>query len=119
MEIRHSPIPLHTPPAPVQPPARTSAQQELLPTNRAEQEGRGSGLTEYIARGELVEEGEGTDYRDLIRAARQQRAEAVQNQPGAAADAPSPYAARALQAYQSNTETPAAANQRQGFDQLV
>jgi hypothetical protein len=118
MEIRHSPIPLHTPLPPTQQPARTPAQQEVTSTTGLRQERRDGGLTEYIARGELVEENDSTDYRELIRAARQQRVEALHTEPGAGGDA-SPYAARALSAYQANAGDPAAAGTHQGLDELV
>lgn len=118
MEIRHSPIPLHMPLQPTQPTPRTPAQQGVASTTGLQQERRDGGLTEYIARGELLEENDSTDYRELIRAARQQRAETLQAGSGAGGGAASPYVARALSAYQSNTGTPAAGT-HQGLDELV
>lgn len=117
MEIRHSPIPLYPTLQPAQQPARTPAAQEPASTTGTAPERRG-GLTEYIARGEVVEENDSTDYRELIRAARQQRAEAVQDGPAAPGGSNSPYAARALTAYQSNSGAPAGGS-HQGLDELV
>lgn len=118
MEIRHSPIPLYPPLPPAQQPVRTPASQEVESTTGLPQQRRDSGLTEYIARGELVEENDSTDYRELIRAARQQRAETLHAGPGTPGAASS-YAARALTAYQANSETPATAGQRLGIDELA
>lgn len=117
MEIRHSPIPLYTPLQPAQTPARPPAAQEPSSTTGAAPERRASGLTEYIARGEVVEENDSTDYRDLIRAARQQRAETAQNGPAAPGGGTSPYAARALSAYQANSAP--AGGSHQGLDEMV
>lgn len=119
MEIRHSPTPPYTPSPPAQQPTRTPAAQEVASTTGLAQERRDNGRTEYIARGELVEENDSTDYRDLIRAARQQRADSLQTEPGDTGSTTSPYAARAVSAYQSISETPAAAGQRQNLDALV
>ncbi len=118
MEIRHSPIPLYPPLPQAQQAARTPAQQEVAPTAGTTRENRDGGLTEYIARGELLEENDSTDYRELIRAARQQRAESLQTSPGSGNGTASPYVARALSAYQSNTGEPGAAP-RQSLDELV
>jgi hypothetical protein len=103
---------------PAQQTARTPAQQEAAPTTGLQQARRDGGLTEYIARGELLEENDSTDYRELIRAARQQRADTLQTSPGSGNGTTSPYVARALSAYQSNTGTPTA-GPHQGLDELV
>jgi hypothetical protein len=116
MEIRHSPIPLHMPLPPAQQTSRTPTQQGVESTTGLQQARRDGGLTEYIARGELLEENDSTDYRELIRAARQQRADTLQT--GSGGGTASPYVARALSAYQSNTGTPAAGT-HQGLDELV
>lgn len=119
MEIRHAPIPLYPPLQPAQQPARIPASPGVSSTTGLSPERGGSGLTEYIARGELVEENDSTDYRNLIRAARQQRAETLQSGPGTpGSSATTPYAARALSAYQSNTGTPASGS-HQGLDEMV
>jgi hypothetical protein len=118
MEIRHSPIPLYSPLQPAQQAARTPATQETGSTTGLAPERRGSGLTEYIARGEVVEGNDSTDYRELIRAARQQRAETLQEASAVPGNGTSPYAARALSAYQANTGG-AATGTHEGLDEIV
>jgi Predicted transcription factor, homolog of eukaryotic MBF1 len=117
MEIRHAPIPLYSPLQPVQQPARTPAPQEAGATTGRPPEHR-SGLTEYIAHGELVEENDNTDYGELIRAARQQRAESTQEASAATGNGASSYATRALTAYQANTGA-AATGTHAGLDEIV
>lgn len=118
MEIRHSPIPLYSPLPPAQSPTRTPAPRETGSTTGLPQDRRGNDLTEYIARGEVVEGNDSTDYRELIRAARQQRAETMQEASATPGNGTSPYAARALSAYQANTGG-AATGTRTGLDEIV
>jgi len=118
MEIRHSPLPLYPTSPPAQPPARLPTAQEPVPATGAAPERRSGGLTEYIARGEVMEENDSTDYRELIRAARQQRAEAVPGGTAAPGGNSSPYAARALSAYHSNSGGTATGTHA-GLDEMV
>lgn len=102
MEIRP---PLTTPPVLVTQTRQnphTSGEQPAAIAGISNRESRASrGLTEFISQGELVDEGGATDYRDLLRAARLQQAQAIErgSQP---AGVTSPYVNRALAAYQSN-----------------
>ncbi|WP_127476321.1 hypothetical protein [Sulfurivermis fontis] len=118
MEIRHSPLPLYSPLQPAQSPARAPAPQETGTPPGLPQDRRGNGLTEYIARGEVVEGNDSTDYRELIRAARQQRAETMQEASAAPGNGTSPYAARALSAYLAYAGG-AVTGIHQGLDEIV
>lgn len=102
MEIRHLPHASPLPPSPLRTGPRVPAEQAYLdPTT--EEPGKGIGaLTEYVTQGEWLGNGTTADYRDLIRAARQQQVQPTQQR-----DLPAPgvstYANRALSAYQANS----------------
>jgi len=100
MEIRN---PLTTLPPPLTPPRRETLALEAEPAPATgDGQKQHAGLTEYISHGELLEAGDNTDYRDLIRAARQQQA-APSARSTAPEGGPSAYATRALSAYQNNS----------------
>lgn len=100
MEIRTTLYPLSLPPAKTQNGQPAAVQTAQSPA--ASQTGSTTAsLTEYVNHGELLSSQGGADYRELIRAARQQQAQAS-NQHGIPSADRTPYATRALSAYQSN-----------------
>lgn len=104
MEIRN---PLAALPSPLTQPRRETrtpgVEQSASADDSQRQRSPGNtGLTEYISRGELVDKSGLTDYRDLIRTARQQQA-SPSGGASAPDNGPSPYVARALSAYQDNS----------------
>lgn len=107
MEIRNSLLP---PPLtqPLQGPQASTGLRPAAAAAPAQADAGNGGLTEYVSQGELLQR-QGGDYGDLLRTARQQRAQAATSQefPGGGGN---PYAVRALSAYQSNSapSTPAA-----------
>ncbi len=100
MEIRTALYPLSLPPAPAQSGRPNAVQTQQTPAG-PQPGSTTSSLTEYVNHGELLNGQGGGDYRDLIRAARQQQVQAS-NRHGIPSAGQTPYATRALSAYQSN-----------------
>ena len=98
MEIRTALYPLSSPPAQNgRPAAVQTAQSPAAPPTGPTT----ASLTEYVNHGELLSGQGGADYRDLLRAARQQQAQAA-NPHGVPPAGQTRYATRALSAYHAN-----------------
>ena len=119
MEISNRLPPQYTPqPQAPSRPAEPAAEPFAATEQEQRQNSASGGVTVYVSQGEVLQGSGSTDYRDLIREARQQ-----QVPPNQQRDIPTggqtPYAARAVEAYQSGGETQAAAAQRQSFNRIV
>lgn len=110
MEIRHLPYPLS-----IQPVTRNAVALLEGPSPEAQSQS-GSKLAEYISHGELLEEK--TDYRELIRAARQQAVPTAPRHPLHPGKVTA-YTSRALSAYQEHSSTTPSADEHPRLSERV
>ncbi len=120
MEISNRLPPQYAPQPQAPSRAAEQATEQFATATREQQTNNESnnGVTTYVNQGDVLQGRGNTDYRDLIREARQQQVPPNQ-QRDIPAGGQTPAATRAVEAYQSGGETQTAAAQRQSFNRIV